>query len=167
MEKEREEERAKLLREMEAIRQQNMNTPTSDYQDDPDGDLQQNRTYELMQSIARIPISHPPLKTSSPDISERVVVGKERERLQSPRFSASPDHSPHSTRSSTSASPSASPEGVVRHTSITQDQINEDTVDINIVDKEEKQLYRLDSESERHGGYCLVTHVNEKATDAE
>ena len=154
MKEEREEERAKFEQEIEAIRQQNMHTPTSDYQEDTDNDPRQSRTYELMQSIARLPIK------TSPDIAERVVVGKEVECLRSPHHSTSPDiPNSYQSFSALSESPNSSPETMVRRTSITQEQINEDTVDINIVDKEEG-LFRMDSQSENKNGYCIVTSVN-------
>ncbi len=159
LEREREEDRAKHLLEIEAIRQQNNYTPTSDCQEDLDNDPRQNGTYDLLQSIAQIPIQN-----GSPDISERVVVGKEKEELLcSPRYCASPEiaHS-YKSFSACSATPDSSPEGVIRRTSITQEQINDDTIDISIVDKEEKQLFRLDSRTEKGNGYCVVSHVEEE-----
>lgn len=178
LEKEREEDRAKFLQEIEALRQQNMSTPTSD----TENDVRCNTTYDLLQSIAytTIPRSRATTNTgttTSPSITDRIVVGQEEvaNSIPIPHFRIS-SHSPsdcgggYSYQSSVlSTTPHSSPEGegMFRRTSIAEEQVDEETVDINIVDKQEGKRYRLDSLTEKNTGFCVVDTLGIEGGEGE
>lgn len=151
LEKEKAEDRAKFEQEIESLRQQSLHTPSSD----TDSDLHRNTAYELLQSIA-----YTPIRTSS-DLSSRVVIGQEQ--TSSPRFTSHSPDCAHSYQSS--SSPNSSPEGIFRRKSIEQEQVDDDTLDISIVDKHER--YRVDSRTEDNNGYCVVDDMSREETGNE
>ncbi len=151
LEQERAQDRAKYLGEIEALRQQSLYTPTSDCPDDSDSDPRRSSTYDLLQSVACSPPS-----SRQYDIAERVVVG--REEPQSPECVSGSYQS-----SFLSSTPGSSPEGVFRRTTIEEKPVDAETVDINIVEKDEKHLYRL--QDNQGDGYCMVTAIGDGQED--
>ena len=156
LERKNADDKANLLQELEILRRQNMYTPTtSDSQDDTDNDPRSNATYDLLQSIAHSPIRST-LGHYGHSISDRIVIGKEQ--YSSPHYSRSPDCASSYQSSIYSSSPCSSPESMIRRKSISQNQIDEDTVDINIVERMERTSR---SESEEDSG----VGVSEKVQD--
>ncbi len=131
MERKNEEERSKLLQEMEELKQQIPTYSDRDSgQSDSEEDVRRNSAYELMQSIAYTPITAQ--KWNNASIADRVVVGRERDSSISPyRSTTSPES--RSFEYSSSTSPDSSPDNRHRRTTIVQDEIDEETMDMGIV----------------------------------
>lgn len=151
------EDRARYLQELDALRQQSAYTPTSDSQEDSEDDPRKNSTYELLQSI--------PYMSVRRDLEDRVVVGREREEEAGLSSTTSPAaneavSSEHFSTASLDSSSSSSPNlsSYIRHTSITQNQVDNETVDINLVERitadvtaERKEEDMADGEEEEAG----------------
>ncbi len=132
MERKNEEERSKLLQEMEELKQQIPTYSDRDSsQSDSEEEVRRNSAYELMQSIAYTPITA--RKWNNASIADRVVVGRERDSSLSPyRSTTSPES--RSFEYSSSSSPDSSPANRHRRTTIIQDEIDDETMHISIVD---------------------------------
>ena len=128
MERKNEEDRSKLLQEMEELKQQIPTYSDRDSsQSDSEEDVRRNSAYELMQSIAYTPITA--RKWNNASIADRVVVGRERDSSLSPyRSTTSPES--RSFKYSSSTAPDSSPDNRHRRTTIVQDEIDEETMDI-------------------------------------
>ena len=128
MERKNEEDRSKLLQEMEELKQQIPTYSDRDSsQSDSEEEVRRNSAYELMQSIAYTPITA--RKWNNASIADRVVVGRERDSSLSPyRSTTSPES--RSFKYSSSTAPDSSPDNRHRRTTIVQDEIDEETMDI-------------------------------------
>lgn len=141
LEKEREEDKAKYLQEIETLRQQNLYTPIMD---DSDSDPRRSSTYDLLQSVAFSPIHR--------DISERVVEGKEGDRqCHTPTSLQSPggfDSRKSSTLSSTPYS------GVFKRSATAEDQ--------NMSLEKDGRVFLLDNQGVGHNGFCVVSELRDE-----
>ncbi len=129
MERKNEEDRSKLLQEMEELKQQIPTYSDRDSsQSDSEEEVRRNSAYELMQSIAYTPITA--RKWNNASIADRVVVGREeRDSSLSPYRSTTSPKS-RSFEYSSSTSPDSSPDNRHRRRTIVQDEIDEETMDI-------------------------------------
>ena len=147
LEQKNSEDKAKLLRELDTLRQLNLSTPTSDYQDEMENGLRKNTAYDLLQSIAHTPIQE------VPSIENRIVIGKESRRMHSPDCASS-------YQSSIISSCGSSPEEHRRrHFSIEQEHIDEETLDISFVDKSRAgEKENEEEEEEKNTGGSIGDH---------